>query len=220
MNRTITAIIPVRGGSVRLKNKNILPFGESNLLVHKIRQLKKVPEITSIVVSSDSDEMLDMARQEGVLTHKRSWEYCDEKTKSFGEVVKNVCENVEGENIMWSPCVNPLVEPQTYSNAINKYFGIIKEGYDSLFSVEAFKRFLWNENEPVNYKLGLGHVPSQQLPTYYFMVNGFFIAPRNKMIEWYYFHGTKPYKFVLDKRSSVDIDDELDLLQARAWLKV
>ena len=62
----ITAIIPVRAGSTRLKNKNIAPFAGTNLLIHKINQLKQVSEISKIVVSSDSDVMLEMARQAGV----------------------------------------------------------------------------------------------------------------------------------------------------------
>lgn len=36
----LTAIIPVKKHSNRLPNKNILPFGDTNLLVHKIGQLK------------------------------------------------------------------------------------------------------------------------------------------------------------------------------------
>ena len=38
------------------------------------------------------------------------------------------------------------------------------------------------------------------------------------MIKWSYFHGSNPYRFILDKRASVDIDDGLDLAVARAWL--
>ena len=38
------------------------------------------------------------------------------------------------------------------------------------------------------------------------------------MIEWKYFHGSNPYKYILDKRTSIDIDDGLDLACARAWL--
>ena len=37
-----TAIIPVRAGSRRLKDKNIAKFGKSNLLENKIDILKKV----------------------------------------------------------------------------------------------------------------------------------------------------------------------------------
>lgn len=38
------------------------------------------------------------------------------------------------------------------------------------------------------------------------------------MIEWAYFHGRNPYKFIVDKRTGCDIDDGLDLACARAWL--
>ena len=47
---SITAVIPVREGSRRLKNKNIAPFAGTNLLVNKINQLKQVEEIDHIVV--------------------------------------------------------------------------------------------------------------------------------------------------------------------------
>ena len=77
----ITAIIPVREGSRRLKNKNIAPFAGTNLLINKINQLKQVKEITNIVVSSDSELMLAMAKSQGVNIHKRAPEFCDEKQR-------------------------------------------------------------------------------------------------------------------------------------------
>lgn len=216
--RKITAIIPVRAGSRRLKNKNIAPFAGTNLLVHKIEQLKKVKEISRIVVSSDSDLMLQMAKAAGAETHKRAPEYCDEKTKTFGEVVRHVAESVEGDDILWATCTSPLVTPKLYAQAIKEYYPALEQGYDSLVSFEVIKRYLWDDNGPVNYELGLKHVPSQQLPNLYIVTDGILLAPREKMIEWSYFHGRNPYRFIVDKRSGCDIDDGLDLATARAWL--
>ena len=218
MKTDITAIIPVREGSRRLKNKNIAPFAGTNLLLNKIEQLKKVPEVTKIVVSSDSDLMLEMAKRAGVETHKRAIEYCDEKTKTFGEVVRHIAESVDGEHILWATCTSPLVFPKTYKKAISEYFPDLENGFDSLVSFEVIKRYLWNEKGPLNYELGLKHVPSQQLPNLYIVTDGILLAPRKKMIEWSYFHGKKPYKFIIDKRTALDIDDGLDLATARAWL--
>ncbi len=215
---SITAIIPVRAGSRRLKNKNIAPFAGTNLLINKIEQLKKVNEVNTIVVSSDSDIMLEMARRNGAKTHKRAPEYCDEKTKSFGEVVRHIAECVSGDHILWATCTSPLVFPNVYKKAIREYFPALDAGYDSLVSFEIIKRYLWDDKGPINYELGLKHVPSQQLPNLYIVTDGILLAPREKMIEWSYFHGTNPYKFILDKRTSVDIDDGLDLVNARAWL--
>lgn len=220
MPETITAIIPVRAGSRRLKNKNIQPFHTSNLLIHKIRQLKEVPAVTSIVVSSDSDEMLEMAREAGAETHKRALEYCDEKTKTFGEVVAHICDQVQGDHILWATCTSPLVLPGNYSEAIRVYHEALRSGFDSLMSVEKFKRYLWNDQGPVNYKLGKEHVPSQQLPELFFVTDGILLAPRLKMIEWNYFHGTSPKIFPLEKIHCVDIDDQLDLEVAKAWFPI
>lgn len=214
---TITAIVPVRAGSRRMKNKNIAPFNGTTLLEHKIGVLKRVPEISHIVVSSDSDYMLGLAAEHGALTHKRPVEYCDEQTKTFGEVVRFVCSAVEGDHILWSPCTSPLIPPHIYSQAIAQYGKALKEGYDSLMTVELFKHYLWNEKGPVNYELGLKHVPSQQLPNLYMVTNGILLSPRMKAIEWAYFYGENPYKFVLEKYAALDVDDELDLLQAKAW---
>lgn len=216
---SITAIIPVREGSRRLKNKNVAPFAGTNLLINKINQLKQVKEITNIVVSSDSDTMLAMAKSQDVLTHKRGIEFCDEKTKTFGEVVAHICENVTGDHILWATCTAPLVFPKHYREAIELYYKNVVEGeYDSLVSMEQFKRYIWNDQGPLNYELGIKHVPSQQLPPLYFVTDGILLAPRKDMIAWKYFHGVNPYRFMLDKRTSVDIDDGLDLACARAWL--
>lgn len=84
-NKDITAVIPVREGSTRLKNKNVAPFAGTNLLINKINQLKEVKEISRIVVSSDSDMMLAMAKERGVMTHKRLQSIAMKKRKALGK---------------------------------------------------------------------------------------------------------------------------------------
>ncbi len=69
--RKVLAYIPVKEKSVRLPGKNILPFGESNLLTHKVRQLKRVGSLSEIVVSTDSKRMLKIAKEEGVIAMER-----------------------------------------------------------------------------------------------------------------------------------------------------
>jgi N-acylneuraminate cytidylyltransferase len=218
-NKTVVAVIPVRAGSRRLPNKNILPFGDTNLLVHKIRQLKMVPAIDHVVVSSDSDIMLSMAQNEGVLTHKRAPEYCDEKTKTFNEVVRNVAENVSDDILMWAPCVCPLTTVDSYTLAL-KIFGekVLKaKEYDSVISGKKFKEYLFDEQGPVNWNPE-HHVPSQQLPEWKTIINGFYIASRSDMIKWSYLYGKNPYVYILDKKEAVDIDDAEDFAIAKALL--
>ena len=51
MNKKIVAIVPVRKGSKRIKNKNFKKFASSNLLEIKLKSLKKVNLIDQIIVS-------------------------------------------------------------------------------------------------------------------------------------------------------------------------
>lgn len=218
MQGDITAVIPVRAGSRRLKDKNIFPWTNGkNLLTNKIDQLKKVKEINRIVVSSDSDEMLSMADENGCYTHKRDAAYCDESTKSFGEVVSHIADNVQGEHILWATVTCPLLGTSKYSDSIKKYFEALEEGHDSLISFTSFQHYTWDENGPINYKLGKEHVPSQELKLMYIPTFGICIMPRLEMIKSSYLHGTNPYKYIVSKIESVDIDDELDLVQAKAF---
>ena len=78
----LTAVIPVRKGSQRVKNKNLKPFAGSTLLDIKIETLKKVIGLDEIVVSSDSDEMLDIARKHNVTAHKREDYYASSEVNN------------------------------------------------------------------------------------------------------------------------------------------
>ena len=62
----VTAIVPVRKGSQRIKNKNFKNFAGKNLLRIKLETLTKIDIIDSIVVNSDSEEALSMADEFGV----------------------------------------------------------------------------------------------------------------------------------------------------------
>ena len=82
----LTAVIPVRKGSQRVKNKNLKPFANTTLLDIKIETLKKVAGLDEIVVTSDSDKMLDIARKHNItfmLLKSNRWEqvpvYVDNK---------------------------------------------------------------------------------------------------------------------------------------------
>lgn len=215
MDKTITAVIPVKGKSTRLPNKNILPFADSNLLVNKIRQLKQVEEITDIIVSSDSDEMLTMGIEEGVKAIKRPQKYADESVP-FGMFLEYISDEMPGDHIMWACATSPCVEPYLYRKAIRTYFEKLEEGYDSLITCDPYKTYLMDEKGPLNFKMGLEHKNSEQLPMLYHFTNGINIAPKKKLKEWHYNYGPKAYRLLINKREAADIDDVYDYEMAKA----
>ena len=218
MNRIITAIVPVKKESSRLKDKNILPFGEKTLLEHKLMQLKNVKQISEIVVSSDDDYILDISKTYGVTVLKRPKEFASRECP-FGRFVEYICGQVGGEDILWACCTSPFVDEKLYSDAIEIYKDKLYEDYDSLISVQKLNRFVIDRNGPVNYQKGLKHKYSDQLNELLLFTNGVVIAPRKKMIEWKYIWGNIPYLFEVDKKTGIDISDQFDYDIAKFFLK-
>ena len=219
MNKTITAVVPVKANSRRLPGKNILPFGNSNLLIHKIEQLKQVDGITDIVVSSDSDEMLRMASDCGVKALKRPEKYANESVP-FGRFLDYLCEELPNEHLLWACVTSPLVEPYLYKKAIKLYFEKLTEGYDSLITLEPKQTFFMDKNGPLNFKTGLEHKNSEFLEPIYHFTNGINIAPKGKIAEWHYNYGPNPYKLFVNKREAADIDDIYDYVCALAMYEM
>lgn len=63
MSGIIKAFIPLRSGSKRVENKNIRPFAVSSLLEVKIKQLQRLKNLDGIVVNSNDDSMMDIAKE-------------------------------------------------------------------------------------------------------------------------------------------------------------
>jgi YrbI family 3-deoxy-D-manno-octulosonate 8-phosphate phosphatase len=197
----ITAVIPVRKGSTRCKNKNIRNFGDTNLLKLKIETLKKVKGIDRIVVSSNCDIMLGIAKDMGVNIHKRDEEYC--KTETTGsEVFCELARNIDSQFMVYTHCVAPFATVNDYEKGIKKY---LNNPVGSLVSSKLIKEFILYNNKSVNYNLN-NAPPSQHLPDYFIPNFGFVIVntcdvliKRNIII--------KPIiKYDMDSILSIDID--------------
>lgn len=59
----ITAVIPIRSGSQRVKDKNLRPFAGTTLMENKIEMLLKVPELDSIIVNTNSEEAIQIVNK-------------------------------------------------------------------------------------------------------------------------------------------------------------
>ena len=219
MSKTLTAIIPAKGHSSRLPNKNVLPFADSNLLVHKIRQLKQVELVTNIIVSSENEDILRMSEEEGAIAIKRPQEFADE-VRPFHEFLHYIVSEATDDHIMWACCTSPLVEPDLYQKGIETYYQKLEEGYDSLIPVLPYRHYLLDDKGPLTFKWGPEHRNSQELPMLHFFTDGMQIAPREKMLEWSYYFGHNPYRMEVDKRSAVDIDDVYDYEFAKVMLNM
>jgi len=215
MNKGITAIIPAKAMSGRLPHKNTLPYGDSNLLINKIRQLKKVEYIKEIIVSSEDDEILQMSIAEGVRAIKRPLEFSLE-TKPFQDFLYYIVGEATYDHIMWACCTSPLVDEKVYKKGCELYYEKLEEGYDSLITVMEYHHYLLDANmKPYTFKWGPDHRNSQELDKLYFFTDGIQLAPKSSMREWHYYFGHNPYGMEVDLKTSTDVDTMYDYLLAR-----
>ena len=113
MIKQISAVITVRKGSQRVKNKNFKKFAGKNLLIHKIEVLKKIKEIDNIIINTDSDKAIKIAKNLKVNFFKREPYYASSKCPN-SEFWANVAKNTNSKYIMFTHCTNPLVKKSTY----------------------------------------------------------------------------------------------------------
>lgn len=204
----ITAVIPIRTGSQRVKDKNLRPFANSNLMELKIAALLQVPELTSIIVNTNSEIAIDIVKRHypSVRTHRRE-EYYASSQCSGSEFFRHLGEVTDTDIFVYCPCTSPFIKPQTISLCINQF--LKSPDHDCLATVSSIKDFLWLDNKPINYDPS--HAPnSQDLPNIVALNFGVTVIRREDLIRNSNIIGKKPQFIVTDEIEAIDIDTPLD----------
>jgi len=205
----LIAVVPVREGSQRVKDKNFKPFGGQNLLELKLAKLKQVPGIDAIVVNTDSDEAIEIAERLGV-GHFRRDPYYASSSCINSDHWRNLAETTEADYIMHTLCTSPLIALDTYSKVLEAYrLQVLGGTHDSVNTVHKIKKFLWMDGKPINYTIGQSP-NSQNLPDVIAITFGISIISREMMIARGNVVGTRPLFYPLDEVESVDIDTPLE----------
>ncbi len=212
----IKAIIPVRGGSKRVKNKNIRPIAGTTLLEHKIRQLLKVSALEAVCVSSDSDEMLALAERCGAVPYKRDPYYASD-TIPMSEVYANMVEPLGCEDVLYATVTTPFITEERYALAIKDYYSLGSE-FDSIHAAQRVYDFLIRDGAPLNYD-PKKFPRSQDLPDIKKLVFGFSILPRELMYTKKSSVGYRPKFVEVTQEEAIDIDTELDFSIAEILLR-
>jgi len=202
-NGKITAVIPVRSGSTRCKNKNIRDFGDTNLLKKKIEILKQVDEIDEILVSSNCDEMLKIASDLGVSTHKRAEKYCTSEC-SGKDVFFELANNIKNEIMLYTHCVAPFITIDYYKKCIYEW-KTNNDSNTSINTVNNLQHFLWYNSKPINYDY-YNAPPSQTLPIYHVPNFGINIIKTKDVLKYKNIIGKNPKFLTSSSISGTDID--------------
>lgn len=215
-NKTFLAIIPARGGSKRLPRKNLLNLCGKPLVAWSIEAGLKSKYIDKVVVTSDDNEILEISKKIGAETIKRPDELASDTTKSV-DVVKHVVENINGKYdylVLLQP-TSPLRNEKHIDEAIEL---LESKNADAIISVcEMDHSPLWSNTLPEDgsmkgfLKDDVLNKRSQDLEKYYRINGAIYICKIDKLFEENsFFIKDNIFAYVMDRKSSVDIDEEID----------
>tara|TARA_B100001063_G_scaffold247388_1_gene294196 strand:- start:17614 stop:18300 length:687 start_codon:yes stop_codon:yes gene_type:complete len=207
MKGSITGIVPVKGSSERVKQKNLRDFAGTSIYEIKLNQLKEAEGFEDIIVSSEDETVLEIAKNNGFNIHNRDPKYSTSHIP-MSEVYSYIAAEIGGENIAWINVTNPLAGPKIYSEATKKYHDIDKK-YDCLLSSINLQENVFYQGKPINFSPYPWPKSQdlQGLASLTFTIN---ILKRKDMIKWGSCVGESPYFYYLDKIESWDIDDQAD----------
>lgn len=209
----ITAVIPVRKGSQRVKDKNLRPFAGTTLLENKIKMLLQVPEIDSIVVNTNSEAAIELVEIEygnTKVTYHRRDDYYASSQCSGSDFFKHLGEVTDTDIFIYTPCTSPFVKPQTVSACIKKFIDNLNTNdYDCVSTVSSVKEFLWLDGKAINYD-PLNAPNSQNLPNVVALNFGTTVIKRDDLIKNHNIIGKKPDFVITSDIEAVDIDTPLD----------
>jgi hypothetical protein len=207
MLKNITAVIPLRKNSQRVINKNLRLFNKKNLLIYKIEKLKQIKYIDQIIINTDSEEAIKIAKDLNVGFWRRE-DYYASSICTNSEFWSHIADTTDSKFIMFTNCTSPLVKIETYNNIFKK-FEEIKNVNDSLNTVTEEKNFLYLDNKAINFDPRKAP-NSQDLPNIVklnFAVN---ILSKKLMLTKKSVIGDNPYFFKLDQTEGFDIDTFYD----------
>ena len=141
--KNIIAIIPARGGSKGIPNKNIIDCMGKPLIAHSIEYAKESDLVTSIYVSTDDAKIAEVAKQYGAEIIDRP-DSISGDTATTESAIEHVLNNIPKPDIViLLQATSPLRPKGSLNKSIKK---MTSEKYDSLLSLSPTHRFSWKIN--------------------------------------------------------------------------
>lgn len=219
MNKLI-ALLPMKGHSERVSDKNIRLCNGRPLFHHITETLENSEYISKIIINTDSETIANDAQKHfSKVEIINRPQYLRGDMVPMNDIIAHDISKTENEYFLQTHSTNPLLQKSTIKSAIDLYFRNLNT-FDSLFSVTKIQnRFYWQSGEHVN------HDPKELIRTQdlhplfeensniYIFSKKSFLEAENQRI------GNRPLMFEINKLEAVDIDDEEDFLLAEMLIK-
>ncbi|WP_345866582.1 acylneuraminate cytidylyltransferase family protein [Shewanella algae] len=218
------AIIPARGGSKRLPNKNILPLGGKPLIVWTIEAARQSKAFDLVLVSTDSETIAKVSLSAGAtVPFLRPAELASD-TATTNDVVSHMVAWVESQygvvqRVALLQPTSPLRTAQHIQEAMALYDDKSASAVVSVCELDHPIQYC--NRLPADHCLEGFITPaanrrSQEFEPFYRINGAIYLFDRLHVGDLSGIYCDSSYAYRMDKKSSVDIDDEFDFILAVA----
>ena len=202
----IVSFVPIKLNSERLPNKMLLPLGDKLLCQHIFDKLLEVQKTIDMdIYCFCSDKKIKEYLPKNILFLKRDISLDSNETKGL-DIYKSFSEKINADIYGLFHATSPFIKPENIIIGFNK---IIKENYDSSFSVSKIQTFIWYDNKPLNYSLD-NVVRTQDIQPILYETSAFYIFQSDILNKYNRRIGENPFIVETDNIEAIDIDEQKD----------
>ncbi len=202
------AIIPARGGSKGIPRKNVRPLNNKPLLYYSIHTLLASKYSPDIYVTSEDEEILNLAKCFGTGIIQRDKILSDDEVtldiviyKAFQEVQKTL--NINYDLVITIQPTSPLLKTESLDKAIEQI--LINPHIDTIISAKEDTHLSWRK-ENGNYIPNFKQRENRQYLTPQYKETGAFLITRSNLVTPGNRIGENVELFELSGAEAIDID--------------
>lgn len=217
-NMRILAIVPARGGSKGIKDKNIKEIEGRPLIEYTIEAAKRCEYIDEIVVSTDSEKIAKAAKKAGAkVPFLRPDELASDTARTIDVVLFTIEQlkliGQEYDIVVLLQPTSPLRDEDDICGAIEKYVSCNMKSLVSVSEVSEspiLMRQIVDETH-MEKLLNINSTIRRQDMAKYYMVNGSIYINKIEELNSDTSLNDNVIPYVMDRSHAVDIDDYVDI---------
>lgn len=217
-NMRILAIVPARGGSKGIKDKNIKEIEGRPLIEYTIEAAKRCEYIDEIVVSTDSEKIAKVAKKAGAkVPFLRPDELASDTARTIDVVLFTIEQlkliGQEYDIVVLLQPTSPLRDEDDICGAIEKYVSCNMKSLVSVSEVSEspiLMRQIVDETH-MEKLLNINSTIRRQDMAKYYMVNGSIYINKIEELNSDTSLNDNVIPYVMDRSHAVDIDDYVDI---------
>lgn len=200
----ILGLIPARGGSKGVPGKNIKIIHGKPLIVWSIERALESKKVDKVIVSTDSEEIADIARKAGVEVLMRPAELATD-TASTQDVMVHALQNYPSDILVLLQPTSPYRTKGLIDRCIDEF---IENQYDSLAT-----GFICDYKE-----YGKNTLPRQQIQGFFYDDGNVYVIKAENILKGDRY-GKKIGHKIISRYENAEIDDEYDFWLLEQILK-